>query len=60
LGQGFIEVHHVIPLSQSAGPRRTDLDDLLLVCSDCHRMIHRTYEAEKNLAMLREHFSRRH
>jgi predicted HNH restriction endonuclease len=60
LGQGFIEVHHVIPLSQSAGPRRTNLDDLLLVCSDCHRMIHRTYEAEKNLAMLREHFSRRH
>jgi 5-methylcytosine-specific restriction protein A len=38
-GAGFIEVHHRLPLHAS-GPIRTHLDDLVL-CSNCHRMIHR-------------------
>jgi 5-methylcytosine-specific restriction protein A len=40
LGSGFIECHHVVPLSAS-GVRTTRLEDLALVCSNCHRMIHR-------------------
>lgn len=40
LGQGFIECHHVIPLA-SAVARVTALKDLALVCSNCHRMLHR-------------------
>jgi 5-methylcytosine-specific restriction protein A len=40
LGQGYIEVHHVVPLHVS-GATRTKLPDLALVCSNCHRMIHR-------------------
>lgn len=40
-GQGFIEVHHVRPLHDS-GPTTTRLRDLALLCSNCHRMIHRT------------------
>jgi hypothetical protein len=56
LGTGFIEVHHLAPLSTREEPRRTGLDDLLLVCANCHRMIHRTRDAEGNLGMLREHF----
>lgn len=39
-GDGYIECHHVIPLHAS-GERRTRLDDLILICSNCHRMIHR-------------------
>ena len=39
-GDGFIECHHRIPLSES-GPTQTRLEDLALVCSNCHRMIHR-------------------
>jgi 5-methylcytosine-specific restriction protein A len=39
-GEGFIECHHRIPLSES-GVRHTRLKDLALVCSNCHRMIHR-------------------
>ncbi len=39
-GDGYIECHHRIPLSES-GPTQTRLKDLALVCSNCHRMIHR-------------------
>ncbi|OAD90717.1 hypothetical protein A7A78_14205 [Aequorivita soesokkakensis] len=41
LGKGYIECHHTTPLSQIAGESITTLDDLALVCSNCHRMIHR-------------------
>ncbi|CAN5881987.1 hypothetical protein BH24ACT15_BH24ACT15_05390 [soil metagenome] len=40
LGRGFIECHHIVPLS-STGVRQTTLADLVLVCSNCHRMAHR-------------------
>lgn len=39
-GQGFIECHHVEPLHQT-GERSTTIKDLALLCSNCHRMIHR-------------------
>ncbi|MCP2280766.1 HNH endonuclease [Nocardia amikacinitolerans] len=38
-GHGYIECHHVVPLHVS-GETRTKLGDLILVCSNCHRMIH--------------------
>ena len=56
LGDGFIEVHHLAPLFSDSQPRRTTLDDLLLVCSNCHRMIHRTKDVDGNLEALRAHF----
>ena len=40
LGDGFCEVHHKKHLAH--GPRTTTLDDLAILCSNCHRMIHRT------------------
>lgn len=39
-GTGFIECHHTLPVSQLDPGHRTKLDDLALVCSNCHRMIH--------------------
>ena len=41
LGEGYIEVHHRLPLHAS-GPTVTRTEDLALVCSNCHRMIHRS------------------
>jgi HNH endonuclease len=41
LGEGYCEVHHKIPLASLDGKRVTKLDDLAIVCSNCHRMIHR-------------------
>lgn len=40
-GKEYIEVHHILPLHAS-GPTVTKLEDLALVCSNCHRMIHRS------------------
>ncbi|MBZ6106679.1 HNH endonuclease [Streptomyces olivaceus] len=40
-GDGYIECHHVVPL-HVAGEGTTKLADLALICSNCHRMIHRS------------------
>jgi len=40
LGRGFIEAHHTQPVATLAGERKTALDELALVCSNCHRMLH--------------------
>jgi hypothetical protein len=42
LGNGFCEVHHIVPLSASSDPVTTTLNDLAVVCSNCHRIIHRS------------------
>lgn len=39
-GRDFIEVHHSIPVSELSDNSTTRLDDLVLLCSNCHRMIH--------------------
>lgn len=41
LGKGFIEAHHRIPLSKINGETKTKMNDLALVCSNCHRMLHK-------------------
>lgn len=41
LGVGFIECHHRKPLFELDEETETTLDDLALVCSNCHRMLHR-------------------
>lgn len=41
LGDGFIECHHTIPVHKLSPGERTKLSDLSLVCSNCHRMLHR-------------------
>jgi 5-methylcytosine-specific restriction protein A len=41
LGEGYIECHHTRPLSELLGETQTRLEDIALVCSNCHRMIHR-------------------
>ena len=38
-GETYIECHHIVPIHQ--GERITKLEDLALVCSNCHRMLHR-------------------
>lgn len=44
LGEGFIEAHHLTPLSELKG-EKVLLDprcDFTVLCSNCHRMIHRS------------------
>ena len=41
IGKEFIEVHHVVPLA-SAGETKTNPEtDLVVLCANCHRMVHR-------------------
>jgi 5-methylcytosine-specific restriction enzyme A len=39
-GSGFIEAHHTKPLYTLTPGDKTRLEDLALLCSNCHRMIH--------------------
>lgn len=41
IGRGYIQVHHLRPLGIRDAPERTHLADLILVCANCHSMIHR-------------------
>ncbi|MGD1320090.1 MrcB family domain-containing protein [Chryseobacterium sp. 2R14A] len=55
LGNEFIEVHHLIPIS-SLEPGKIEMNiinDFAVLCSNCHRMIHRL-ENPSNLEELKE------
>lgn len=41
VGEGFIECHHIVPISELGEHGSTRLCDVVLVCSNCHRMLHR-------------------
>lgn len=41
LGKGFIEVHHLKPISKYKDDEKTYMENLKLVCSNCHSMIHK-------------------
>lgn len=42
VGRGFIEAHHTIPVSELPDyGADTRIEDLALVCANCHRMLHR-------------------
>ncbi|GMO57972.1 HNH endonuclease [Bradyrhizobium ottawaense] len=39
-GNGFIECHHAKPVSELQPGEKTKLNDLILLCANCHRMVH--------------------
>ncbi|MEQ6377443.1 HNH endonuclease [Bacillaceae bacterium S4-13-58] len=41
IGQGFIEGHHIVPVSELKEGDQTKVSDIVMVCSNCHRMLHR-------------------
>jgi 5-methylcytosine-specific restriction endonuclease McrA len=53
LGHAFAEAHHVVPLSRLREGVRTRLEDLLTVCSNCHRMLHRMKGERGDISRLR-------
>lgn len=40
MGDGFIEAHHKKPISQIDPREKTKIEDLIMVCSNCHSMLH--------------------
>ena len=41
-GNGFIEAHHKVPLNELSDETETRVEDLAMVCANCHRMLHRS------------------
>lgn len=41
IGQGFAECHHTNPLALRDSNEETTLEELAILCANCHRMIHR-------------------
>ena len=39
IGNDFIEAHHTVPIS--SGEVKTKVKDIAMVCSNCHKMLHR-------------------
>lgn len=51
--RGYVEVHHCIPLADK-GVRKTDpKTDLIVLCANCHRMVHRRRDVCLSLDELR-------
>jgi hypothetical protein len=58
-GKDFGEVHHTLPLSRYEGAAKltTSLEDLAIVCSNCHRVLH--WNEELTVAELRARLNTR-
>ncbi len=41
LGKGYIEMHHLVPLGTTKKERISTVDNVAVVCSNCHRVLHR-------------------
>lgn len=39
-GQGYIEAHHKVPLSRFEHEHEVRKEDFVMLCSNCHRMVH--------------------
>ncbi len=53
-GRGFIEVHHIVPVSQLIQETKINpRTDMIVLCSNCHRMIHRRKDEPLSLDELR-------
>ena len=60
LGNGFAEAHHLIPLHQLRGKVKTGLEDLITVCANCHRMLHRMDGKLNDFLELKKIIGRKH
>lgn len=53
VGRGFAEAHHKVALSKLRKKVKTKPEDLITVCSNCHRMLHRMDGQENDFKKLR-------
>ena len=57
LGRDYIEVHHIRPLSSLDEEVPVDpAEDLVCLCANCHRMMHRTRDRVMTVEELRRQF----
>ncbi|MCS7087453.1 MAG: HNH endonuclease, partial [Thermoflexales bacterium] len=62
IGKGYIQVHHIVPLSSvKKGYKVNPINDLRPVCPNCHAMLHRRdppYTIEELKAILKKQRAR--
>ena len=58
-GVEYAEVHHLRPLGKLAGPTTMKLQDLAVLCANCHRVAHLDPARPRSLNELRALFARR-
>lgn len=46
IGRDFAEAHHVVPLSELGDINICRASDLITVCANCHRMLHRVQDGQ--------------
>lgn len=46
-GEACIEVHHSIPVAEMAPGHQTELEDLVCLCANCHRVVHAEIRANQ-------------
>ena len=52
-GHEYIEVHHLVPVSSLTQPSAVNpRSDMTVLCSNCHRMVHRSRESPLSLQQL--------
>ena len=59
IGKSFAQTHHIVPLKRLTDTVESSLSDLVTVCSNCHRMLHRLDGEEGDMAKLRRMLHRR-
>jgi 5-methylcytosine-specific restriction protein A len=60
-GEGFIEIHHLKPVSEYAGETNVNpSEDMAALCANCHRMVHRKPEHPLSLEELRQIIASQH
>jgi len=59
LGEGLAEAHHIRGLALNVAPVETVLDDLITVCANCHRVLHRMRGSPSDVGELRRAVRRR-
>lgn len=52
IGRGYAQVHHLNPLGDTTKTSETKLDDLVVLCANCHSMAH-TGQQVRTVAQLR-------
>lgn len=59
MGVGYIEVHHLQPLSKRRQTHQATTKDVAVVCANCHRILHRSGKAPMSVDELRTIIGRR-
>ncbi len=55
IGKDFIEVHHLIPISERGGDYKVNpITDLIPLCSNCHAMVHKGMGKGVTIEKIRE------